>query len=1838
MKKTLSFLLTFSLLLTTITSFNTYASNSNSKDNKVSDEIIINKQLKKAFAKSNVKLLDVSVDKARYNTSDNVVITLDIKNNSSSIISKTVNIKISNLQNEVDTLTSNIELQPNTISKHTMTWTPPSDNYRGYLVSADLGDGKYVTTGVDVSNDFTRYPRYGYTVDFPVGETNEESESLIKELAKDYNINVVQYYDWMYRHEKNFPDSGNTWDDLFNNTISETTIQNRINSGHSYNQKAMAYEMAYMGREDYEDYEVKKEWGIYKDKEYNIKYNKNNLSTVGNIDQLNFPLEGGPILFAMNPANKKWQQFMANQYKQAINRLNFDGIQIDQMGNFWGNIDKYDYYGNYVDLGNTFSDFVNNSKDVLANNNNSKNYITMNMVNGAVPPKDDFSTLDIINNAKTDFQFSEIWQNSRDYNDLKNYIEWQKLSDGGKTMVLAAYMNQYNNAGTLYEAEDANLNGVTSKTESNTTYVTGFNNTGDSVEYNMQIPEDGTYTIVFRFANGSSTRASKEIYVDNVKAMTAYFDATRDNIIPANPNWGVYSTEATFTDPKTLYLTKGNHNIKIQHDSINTGDIRLDSVTLGTFNKASVRLTNSAIAASGAMHIEMGTGLSMANSAKKYSDAVMLGHPYYPKAFKMMRNDLREEMKNHYDFITAYENLLYDPDVIPVDGGVQTISIKNEKVTGAGESGKIWFIPKTKGDKYGVLHLINLTAENNTDWRDITAEPTVKKNLSVKYYIPYNKSVTNLYMASPDRNDCMTESISFNTSEDSVGKYISFTVKELKYWDMLYYTFGDENEPNIYEAEDSIKKDVSTNTNHRGYTGEGFVDCYGELYDSVSFDIEVEEEADYTLEFSYGNATGRECSRLLMVDNQNKGKISFQPLSNWDTWGKAEKGVHLLPGRHRLIVLVTNNYGGYINLDNLRVSKLSETTRGVYMNNWKDTVFLWKETKVNPAQSLLRDGPSIYEIRHYEKSRYDNYDRNEIKNYSMFIRNETDNKVYTSGDKFRAKGYFGDDGIFYTEYESYNGEKLSPNISRDYLAIPNKNFMVVRYSIKNNANSQKTFKILDMLHVDNTSRKNISATYDSSKKTTIIDMSASGQYYIAHGTLESSIDGYQVANDKTTNKSSKDCSPWHTFNHNGSLNNNSSVNTRDISTAFTKSVTLQANESKEVYFYVAIGNDQADIDNSINTVTAQNGTYWMNYMATQYSNWLNEGKTTNFENQKLNDAYDNISVALKQSIVPGTYTKDGEEKVKFAALPAATNPAAYSYKVWARDSAVTAMGLDASGHIDEAEKYWHWLADRQIKTNQGSWKKPGTFYTCYWIWNNNPVSFVEPEYDSIGMFLVGAYRHYLKLQEPAKTDFLNKIWPSYKLSADFVKNNVQNNGFGIADCSIWEEQIEYNSFTEGLYVAGLDAAQEMARAKGLQKLSDNYNGASSTIRSAIQRRSSDVKPGLWNEGGRYYNRAVNMNNTPRTTVDSSSDILVTYGVVDMMSKRAYDHYRKITNTISHDTYGVTRYQGDTFYTGKNSWDPGGVEAFEDEPSWPQMTMWVAMMEMFSGYDSLYNNALRRLEWFVDRTGLGYVPQGEAVSNVTLKPCVSTMIEPITGAAYIMTALAYEKQFDMRIIPYQYNAGVRKTINVHNNCIDKSNSYEHKADWSQWGYIPYYLDKVGDNTNSDAKGDIKKVYICNDSKNIYIRVDNVARELPEYNQNDKFVMAVYSQDFSDRNIKTTNKSYFGNDLDRNYSYMVARFSDSNDYNKYEVNTNSSWILDKKITKVTIPQWEASSGRFQMIIPISELSSSSYSTGDWANLKIAIGLDNGNEMEETDYMNIHYKISGSKEPWLFGNSEQ
>lgn len=271
------------------------------------------------------------VDQAFYQpgTDATIISEIDCKESSTSV---TVHYQITSPYSTVLSQDQNYSLNSG-INKVSFNWTTPNQTEQGYLVKVSIGEQSSYTA-IDASSNVYQYPRYGYCVDFFPGESNETSKEMMHALAQEYHINLVQYYDWMYRHDQILPSASESFIDMFGHTLSQNTITQRINAGHQYSQLAMAYQMSYMARENYQAHGVNSSWGLYSQPDqHNISYNPSDIQSLNSVNQYFFPLEGkpAPLLMVMDPSNADWQNFMASQYAQAINTLDFDGIQIDQM-------------------------------------------------------------------------------------------------------------------------------------------------------------------------------------------------------------------------------------------------------------------------------------------------------------------------------------------------------------------------------------------------------------------------------------------------------------------------------------------------------------------------------------------------------------------------------------------------------------------------------------------------------------------------------------------------------------------------------------------------------------------------------------------------------------------------------------------------------------------------------------------------------------------------------------------------------------------------------------------------------------------------------------------------------------------------------------------------------------------------------------------------------------------------------------------------------------------------------------------------------------------------------------------------------------------------------------------------------------------------------------------------------------------------------------------------------------------------------------------------------------------------------------------------------------------
>lgn len=310
-------------------------------------------------------------------------------------------------------------------------WTPPADDFKGYMAEVFVANKEtvvdHLNIAVDVSSDWSKFPRYGYLADFPkLGR--EQMENVIERLNR-FHINGIQFYDWQYKHHDPLKLEGGKpaaeWADIANRPVSFDTVKGYIDLAHSKNMKAMNYNLLFGAYADAEKDGVSKEWGLFKDRDQT--------------EQDNHPLPGwASDIMLYDPANPDWQNYLIGKEKGVFQHLPFDGWHVDQLG---GRGTLWNAAGKAVELPQAYVSFLKSAKQQL-----DVHYV-MNAVS-------QFGQGLLAALAPLDFLYTEVWSDFPEYSSLKEIIDRNGDFSGNRlNTVLAAYVNyDYSNYGAMFNA------------------------------------------------------------------------------------------------------------------------------------------------------------------------------------------------------------------------------------------------------------------------------------------------------------------------------------------------------------------------------------------------------------------------------------------------------------------------------------------------------------------------------------------------------------------------------------------------------------------------------------------------------------------------------------------------------------------------------------------------------------------------------------------------------------------------------------------------------------------------------------------------------------------------------------------------------------------------------------------------------------------------------------------------------------------------------------------------------------------------------------------------------------------------------------------------------------------------------------------------------------------------------------------------------------------------------------------------------------------------------------------------------------------------------------------
>ncbi|MEX2416301.1 MAG: glycoside hydrolase family 66 protein [Paenibacillaceae bacterium] len=265
------------------------------------------------------------------------------------------------------------------------------------------------SSSLDVVSDWRRSMRYGFLSDFYKDDIDDRKD--LESLNK-LHLNLIQFYDWMYRHDELLPPA-DEFTDLMGRTVRLDAVREKITACHLFGMKAMAYGAVYAASREF--YEQHPDWALY--------------NSAGNV------VDFIGIFRIMNIEEQSpWHQHIIDQYRRAIVQLDFDGIHMDTYGFPKAGFSRLDANSEYIRLKEHFPKLINNTRTALSSAKDEISLIFNNVGNWPV---------DATAPADQDAIYIEVWKPYERYHHLRELIRWAKNWGPGKPVILAAYLSPF---------------------------------------------------------------------------------------------------------------------------------------------------------------------------------------------------------------------------------------------------------------------------------------------------------------------------------------------------------------------------------------------------------------------------------------------------------------------------------------------------------------------------------------------------------------------------------------------------------------------------------------------------------------------------------------------------------------------------------------------------------------------------------------------------------------------------------------------------------------------------------------------------------------------------------------------------------------------------------------------------------------------------------------------------------------------------------------------------------------------------------------------------------------------------------------------------------------------------------------------------------------------------------------------------------------------------------------------------------------------------------------------------------------------------------------------------
>ncbi|RXZ76727.1 hypothetical protein EBB07_34505 [Paenibacillaceae bacterium] len=267
----------------------------------------------------------------------------------------------------------------------------------------------------DVAAHWREAPRYGFLTDFAPGDADDSDITFMKR----HHINVVQFYDWMYRHDQLVPEAEDEFIEPLGRQISLQVVRRKIAGLRQAGMESAAYAAVYASLADYAAAHPEQ-----------LLYNNGGQ-----------PYKLGDYYYIMDISpDSAWTAHIIAEFGKVM-AFGFDALHLDQYGFPKKAVRKGGRGDEVVHLKDVYPSFINQTRDALPEAGLIFNNVSAYPIHTTA-------------GADQDAMYIEVWDPVASLADIKHNIDRaRELS--GKQVILAAYLPCFQNeSGTpLREAE-----------------------------------------------------------------------------------------------------------------------------------------------------------------------------------------------------------------------------------------------------------------------------------------------------------------------------------------------------------------------------------------------------------------------------------------------------------------------------------------------------------------------------------------------------------------------------------------------------------------------------------------------------------------------------------------------------------------------------------------------------------------------------------------------------------------------------------------------------------------------------------------------------------------------------------------------------------------------------------------------------------------------------------------------------------------------------------------------------------------------------------------------------------------------------------------------------------------------------------------------------------------------------------------------------------------------------------------------------------------------------------------------------------------------------------------